>query len=118
MLNKGLERIINSVDGAIGIVLLGLDGLPIAEVSKNDELDISVLGAELTTLYKNAIKLTEDMRFGSLEEVSVSAESAVVLCRAITEEYFLLLAMKPEAIFGKGRYQLRRSVDEFKKQLI
>jgi predicted regulator of Ras-like GTPase activity (Roadblock/LC7/MglB family) len=117
MLNQGLEKILDNVEGALGAVLIGLDGLPIAEVTRKETLEISVLGAELTTLYKNALRAVTDLNFGNLQEVAVVTNSVAVISRAITNEYFLLLALSPEALIGKGRYQLRKSVDEFRKQL-
>ncbi|MBN2382013.1 hypothetical protein JXQ70_03935 [bacterium] len=118
MLKKGLVSIIENVEGSLGAVLLGLDGLPIVEVNKKEGLDISILGAELTGLFKNSIKFCQDMKFGAMHEVIMVTDAAVILCRAITDEYFLLLAVSPDSLFGKGRYQLKKSVETFRKQLI
>jgi len=118
MLKKSLNAIIDNVEGSLGAVLLGLDGMPIVEVNRKEGLDISVLGAELTLLYKNSLRLTQEMKFGNVQEVILSTDAAVILCRAVTDEYFLLLAISPDSLFGKGRYQLRKSLETFRKQLL
>ncbi|MFC1853152.1 roadblock/LC7 domain-containing protein [candidate division CSSED10-310 bacterium] len=118
MLKEGLKKIIENVDGALGVLLLGVDGLPIVEIKKKQELDIGVLAAELTMLYKNAQRTIQNIEFGALQEVSVVAEKTVVICRAVTEEYYLMLAITPDALAGKGRYLLRKSVEDFKELLL
>lgn len=117
-IDKGLRNIVENVEGALGITLIGLDGLPIAQYSVEGSPNISILGAELTMLYKNAMKASDGMEFGSLQEVSIVTDTVVVICRAVTEEYFLLLASTPEALFGKGRYKLKASVEKFKEILL
>jgi predicted regulator of Ras-like GTPase activity (Roadblock/LC7/MglB family) len=118
MLKQGLKRIVDKVQGSIGITLIGVDGMPIAEYKKGGSLHMGTVGAELTLVYKNAIKLTKELEFGSLQELTLVAEKTAVICRAVTDEYYLLLAISPQALMGKGRYQLKKAVAEFREQLL
>lgn len=117
MIKKALQKIMDNVDGALGVTLIGVDGLPIAEIKPESGVEISVLGAELTILYKNAARLTQDLDYGIFQEITIRSEKIAIICRAVTVEYFLLLAITPKALFGKGRYQLRKSVSVFLEQL-
>lgn len=117
MLKRSLRKIVDGVQGSYGATLIGVDGLPIAEYVSQSAIDMGILGAELTMVYKNAIRLTEELRYGPLKELSLVAEKAAVICQAVTDEYYLLLALSPSALLGKGRFQLRRAVADFRDQL-
>jgi hypothetical protein len=47
----------------------------------------------------------------------VSSEKVVTLMRLVSPEYFLVLAMKPEGNYGKGRYILRITAPKVKAEL-
>ena len=114
----GLKLIVNNVPGGLGASINGLDGLIIAEYKKipNNELDFTLLGAEITTLLKRAVKTTDDIHMGPLQEITLMDKNRAILIKTINEEYYLLLALDASGNIGKGRYELKKAVYLFEKE--
>jgi predicted regulator of Ras-like GTPase activity (Roadblock/LC7/MglB family) len=114
-----LETVVNQVDGAIACSVMGYDGIAVETHQKDDASDLELQNAwveyaNLLTQLKNA---TEVLKTGSVTEVSINSERVLTLMRMISPEYFLILALKPEGNYGKGRYVLRITVPKVKAEL-
>jgi predicted regulator of Ras-like GTPase activity (Roadblock/LC7/MglB family) len=105
-----IREITEKVDGGIGAVILGYDGIPIDEYVKGDGegLDIQLLAVEYATLLKEVKRTVEVLRTGEMEEVSIATGRTRILIRAINDDFFLLLVLREDGNFGKGRYLLKR----------
>ncbi|MBI2566552.1 MAG: roadblock/LC7 domain-containing protein [Candidatus Schekmanbacteria bacterium] len=115
---SGLEQILERVAGSLGASLIGADGLSVTEVSRDAKLDLTSIAAEYSTILKNARRAVDAMSFGVLEEIAVVTESFALLLCAVTDEYYLVLAIgRAELNYGKGRYELRRAIAQFRKEL-
>jgi len=114
----GLKLIVDNVSGSLGASINGLDGLIIAEYKKipNSELDFALLGAELTSLVKRAVKTTDDIHMGPLQEITLMDLKKTFIIKTINEEYYLLLALDSTGSIGKGRYELKKAVYFFEKE--
>jgi len=114
----GLKLIVEEVPGSLGASINGLDGLIIAEYKKipDSELDLTMLSAEMTTLLKRAVKTSDDIRMGPLQEITIMDQSKAIIMKTINEEYYLLLAIKASGNMGKGRYALKKAVYSFEKE--
>ena len=114
-----LTDIVEQVDGGIGAVILGYDGIAIDEYIKPDEesLDMQLLAVEYTTLLKEIRKTIEVLQTGALEEVSVSSGQTRIIVYAINDDFFVVLALKSDGNFGKGRYLLKRIVPQLQADL-
>ncbi|MEQ8273402.1 MAG: roadblock/LC7 domain-containing protein [Deltaproteobacteria bacterium] len=106
-----LEKIHQGVDGALAITLMGMDGLPVDTLhptaSDHEDLDVSSLVVEYSTLLNQVKSSAQMFAAGGLEELAISSEHLTMIIRPVTDEYFLALALTPGANFGKGRYLLR-----------
>ena len=112
-----LRRVIHELEEAQGVALVGTDGIVVEEQKRDKALDLQSLGAEYCSVLKTADKGTSSMDLGSLEELSVQTDKALVLIRRIHEEYFLLLVIRKDGNFGKGRYLMRREGAGLKSEL-
>ncbi|OGL42496.1 MAG: hypothetical protein A2161_05960 [Candidatus Schekmanbacteria bacterium RBG_13_48_7] len=114
----GLKMIVNNVPGSLGASINGLDGLIIAEYKKtpNSELDFTLIGAEMTSLLKRAVKTTDDIHMGPLQEITLMDRNKALIMKTINEEYYLLLALDSFGNIGKGRYELKKAVFLFEKE--
>jgi predicted regulator of Ras-like GTPase activity (Roadblock/LC7/MglB family) len=114
----GLKLIVDDVPGSLGASINGLDGLIIAEYKKipDSELDFTMLGAEMTTLLKRAVKTSDDIHMGPLQEISIMDKNKTLIMKTINEEYYLLLALESSGSMGKGRYALKKAVYMFEKE--
>jgi predicted regulator of Ras-like GTPase activity (Roadblock/LC7/MglB family) len=70
---------------------------------------VDVAAAEFTTLVRNAQRSGGDTGLGSLRELVVQLESAVLIMRLFTRDYFVVLALRPDGNYGRGRFELRKA---------
>ena len=112
-----LKNVIDDLEGARGMALVGMDGIVVEEQKKDSSLDLQSLGAEWSTVLKQMDKGMASMDLGETVEFCVLSEKEIILARRIHEEYFLLLSIQASGNFGKGRYLLRREAVGLKGEL-
>ena len=111
-----LKEVVNGTEGALGALVVGLDGIPVEEYALSSEMDIQSMTVEYSSLLKEIEKGSQAAHLGSTKEVTVIAEKAMIMLRRLNEEYFFVLIIKPEGNFGKGRFLLRMSVPKLLKE--
>jgi predicted regulator of Ras-like GTPase activity (Roadblock/LC7/MglB family) len=111
-----IKQVVNGTEGAIGALIVGLDGIPVEEFSVNSEMDLQSMTVEYSSLLKEIEKGSQTADMGSTKEVTVVADRAMIMLRRLNNEYFFVLVMKPEGNFGKGRFLLRMSVPKLLKE--
>lgn len=111
-----LKEVVHSTEGALGAVIVGLDGIPVEEYSIGSEVDIQSMTVEYSALLKEIEKGSQASQMGTTREVAVIAEKAMIMLRRLTEEYFFALIIKPDGNFGKGRFLLRISAPKLLKE--
>jgi predicted regulator of Ras-like GTPase activity (Roadblock/LC7/MglB family) len=106
---ESLQAIVRAVDGAIAASIMGVDGIPVQqfEVESTDGVDIPSLLIEYSALIPQVQRSAQMFAAGGLEELSIKSERLVTIIRPVTPEYYLCLALRSSANFGKGRYMLR-----------
>ena len=111
-----LKNVVSRTEGAIGALVVGLDGIPVEEYSVSSEMDIQSMTVEYSALLKEIEKGSQAAQIGSTNEVTVIAERAMIMLRRLNDEYFFVLIIKPGGNFGKGRFLLRMSVPKLLKE--
>ena len=111
-----LKEVVNGTEGALGALVVGLDGIPVEEYSVSSDMDIQSMTVEYSSLLKEIEKGSQAAQMGSTKEVTVLAEKAMIMLRRLNDEYFFVLILKPEGNFGKGRFLLRMSVPALLKE--
>lgn len=111
-----LKEVVNGTDGALGALVVGVDGIPVDEFSVQGDLDLQSMTVEYATLLKEIEKGSRAAHLGSTKEVTVIAERAMIMLRRLNDEYFLVLVIRPDGNFGKGRFLLRMSVPKLLKE--
>ncbi len=111
-----LQEVVHGTEGALGAVIVGLDGIPVEEYSVGDGMDIQSMTVEFSALLKEIEKGSQASQMGSTREVSVIADKAMIMLRRLNEEYFFVLIIKPDGNFGKGRFLLRMSAPKLLKE--
>jgi predicted regulator of Ras-like GTPase activity (Roadblock/LC7/MglB family) len=114
-----IKDIVERVDGGIGAVILGYDGIAIDEYLKEhaEKFDFQLLAVEYATLLKEVKRTVDVLKTGEMEEVSITTGHTRIVIRAINEEFFIVLALEKEGNFGKGRYLLQRAVPVLRADL-
>jgi len=114
-----LEAVVNQVPGALACSVMGFDGIPVETHQSDDavEMDLQPSWVEYANMLAQIRGAAEGLRTGAVSEMAVSSERVITLMRLVSPEYFLVLAMKPEGNYGKGRYVLRITAPKVKAEL-
>jgi len=112
MFKETLQKIVDKTDGALGAVIMGIDGLSVEKVfsEAGREANLDVAAAEFTSLIRTAARSANDLNLGEVRELVLKTENVTLLMRALHKEYFVFLAMRPDGNLGRGRYELRKAV--------
>jgi predicted regulator of Ras-like GTPase activity (Roadblock/LC7/MglB family) len=111
-----IKEVVQGTEGALGAVVVGIDGIPVEEFSISEDIDLQSMTVEYATLLKEIERGSQASQLGSTKEVTVIADKAMIMLRRLTEEYFMVLIIKPDGNFGKGRFLLRMSVPKLLKE--
>lgn len=111
MFKSTLEAILGHTEGSTGALIMGTDGIAVEKVLTDEARDanLDVAAAEFTSLVRNAQRAGGDTGLGTVRELSLHLEGAIVIMRLLTRDYFVVLALKPDGNFGRGRFELRKA---------
>jgi predicted regulator of Ras-like GTPase activity (Roadblock/LC7/MglB family) len=112
-----LKKVVDNVDGALAAVIMGLDGIPVDTYVRNDRVDVTTVGMEFSFIISQVRKAGDSLQVGNLEELSVKAQRLVLVCRMVSPQYFVAIAMSPEGNFGKARFLARLATPALVAQL-
>lgn len=118
MFAETLKKVIDNVDGGIGAVIMGLDGIPVETYMRQAErLDITTVAMEFSYILSQVRKAADSLQVGTCEEMSVKAERLVLVVRMLDARYFMAVALSPDGNFGKARYLMRLQAPKLIEQL-
>ncbi|MFU8806956.1 MAG: hypothetical protein ACNA8W_24325 [Bradymonadaceae bacterium] len=107
MFKQKLSSVVNNVDGSIGCLLIGFDGIPIDSVYRDQELpQMSAVAVELSNMLDKFRRL-QIYDVGEVNEVSITAGAVTALAKVVADEYLLILAMTADADVQRGQTMLR-----------
>jgi predicted regulator of Ras-like GTPase activity (Roadblock/LC7/MglB family) len=111
MFKELLESIIERTEGSLGALIMGTDGIAVEKVLgvAGADANLDVAAAEFTSLVRNAQRAGNDTGLGSLRELVISLESAVLVMRVLSRDYFVVLALNSQGILGRARFELRKA---------
>jgi predicted regulator of Ras-like GTPase activity (Roadblock/LC7/MglB family) len=114
-----LESVVNQVDGALACSVMGFDGISVETLQKEDasELELNGTWVEYANLLGQLRQAAESLKTGDIQEISVNSDRVLTLMRLVTPEYFLVLALRADGNYGKGRYVLRVTAPKIRAEL-
>jgi len=119
-----LRKMIEGVPGAIGVALMGSDGIPIAELYvgpaggiESGDGEVGAAGVEFGRILEEIRKASDAIAGGRLEETVIGLARFHLLFRIVDEELFLVVALAPRGNLGKARFLMRRHLLELQEQL-
>jgi predicted regulator of Ras-like GTPase activity (Roadblock/LC7/MglB family) len=99
----------NSVEGALAVGLIGLDGIGVETVVSNGyEFDTQALEVEIAGLVGNVSRTTQALSAGQIKDVIVETENRSYLISLLDKDYFLLVLLGPLANLGRARFEVKR----------
>ena len=121
--DASLSAILEGCSGCVGAVLMGSDGIPIAERVRGDvpegplSEEIGTAGVEFTRILEEIRKAADALAGGSLTEAVVVLSRFTLLFRSIDEDTFLAVVVLPDGNLGKARYLMRRHLLTLRQEL-
>lgn len=117
-----LRKMIDGVPGALGIALMGSDGIPIAELHAEDAAEaaegaVGAAGVEFGRILEEVRKASDAIAGGRLDEMVIGLGRFWLLFRVVDEELFLVAALEPRGNLGKARFLMRRHLLELQQTL-
>jgi predicted regulator of Ras-like GTPase activity (Roadblock/LC7/MglB family) len=117
-----LRKMIEGVPGAVGIALMGSDGIPIAELyapaaGADAEGEVGAAGVEFGRILDEVRKASDAIAGGRLDELVIGLGRFWLLFRVVDEELFLVAALEPRGNLGKARFLMRRHLLDLQQQL-
>ncbi len=118
MFKDMLETIIERTEGSLGALIMGTDGIAVEKVlgEAGSEANLDVAAAEFTSLVRTAQRAGIDTGLGGLRELVVSLQTAVLVMRLLSKDYFVVLAMSPKGNLGRARFELRKAELQLAKE--
>lgn len=113
---KLLNRLLEDIPGALGAIITDWEGEAVDQVARISEYDLKLLGAHkgiILNLLRDALTRIDS---GSLEEVIIRTDGGKTLIAPLTDDYFLVLSLGPEAIVGRAAFAMRRCVAELRPE--
>ena len=118
MFKETLREMLDRCDGGLASALMGFDGIAVdSYTAPGSSRDGETVGMELSHVLTQLRQAVESLEAGGLEEVTIRSSRLIVVLRALSEEYFLALAMRPDGNLGKGRYLARITAPKLRKNL-
>ncbi len=118
MFAEQIKSVVDKVDGGIGGLIMGLDGIAIDQyVIGGKEFDVNTVGMEFSFILTQVRKAGETLELGGVTEMVIKAEGVTLVIRMLTEEYFLAIVLGSKANFGKTRFLMRLAESKLKAEL-
>jgi predicted regulator of Ras-like GTPase activity (Roadblock/LC7/MglB family) len=112
-----LKQLVERVPGAIGAVFADWDGEPVDQFAHIPPIEIQIVGAHWGIVWHQATTRLSSRGLGPIEELLIEGERAIVLVRAVTAQYFVVLAIKREAHLGTARRELVRGAQTLLEEM-
>ncbi len=111
MFKQTLAGIVERTEGAVGALIMGVDGIAVERVflPEGRDANMDVAAAEINSLVRGALRAGTDTGFGELRELVVAFRGLQLVVRLLTAEYFIVLALAPDGNLGRGRFELRKA---------
>jgi predicted regulator of Ras-like GTPase activity (Roadblock/LC7/MglB family) len=111
MFKEMLESMIERTEGSLGALIMGTDGIAVEKVlaEAGADANLDVAAAEFTTLVRSSQRAGQDTGLGSLRELVVSLEGAIMIMRMLSKDYFVVLSLSAQGNLGRGRFELRKA---------
>ena len=119
MLAESLQKIVEKTPGAAGAILMGFDGIAVMQhlAEGCEDVDIESAAMEFSFRFVELRRAAQSLEMGDVTDITIKAEEQAILCRVLSDEYFVAVLLKDLRHLGKGRWQLRAASPELVAEL-
>lgn len=112
-----LTELVEEVPGALGAILADWEGESVDHAGQMDDYELKVVGAHKGVILQNLREAVQRLENDEVEEVVVTTQKVQTLVLPVTQEYFLVLALKRGDLLGRALFEARRCVVLLKKEI-
>jgi predicted regulator of Ras-like GTPase activity (Roadblock/LC7/MglB family) len=112
------QRILQKVEGARAVALIGRDGLAVSRLGATEEPDLDLVTAMLADLAGRFQQASDEAGAGPVGEIVSSTERYRFLLRAATPDYLLLAVLDADGSLGRARFELQRAARLLRDDLV
>lgn len=109
-LAKAVTDLVQAVRQGRGALLMGADGVPIAQAVPVAGVDVGAVAGEYAGLLRQARGLVDELQWGAPKSFSVRGPSGQVVFTFAPEDLFLGVEAGPTGLRGQMRYALGRTL--------
>ncbi len=120
MFREVLSDVVERTEGGLAALVMGMDGIAVDSYVREDlaqPLEVENVGMEFSVILKDIKKGSELVDAGAAREVTIQGEKLTTVIRLINDEYFVLVALRPDGNYGKARYLLRTGASKLAAEL-
>jgi predicted regulator of Ras-like GTPase activity (Roadblock/LC7/MglB family) len=113
-----LERVCSSVEGTVAASIMGFDGIAVDTYERDAGagLDVSSMLVEYANILNQVRTAAGVLKSGNVRELIISTDQLTTISRPLTPDYFLVLALAPDANWGKARFVMRVTAPEVRAE--
>ncbi len=118
-----LREIVDHCGGGLAAVLMGSDGIPIAQVTTElgqsgpMEVDAETAGIEFGRILEEIRKASDALGGGAVTETIVRLARFSLIFSPVDRDTILVVALGPDGNVGKARYLIRRNLLVLRQEL-
>ena len=116
-LEEILKEMVQAVEGGLGAMIMGLDGLAVAQHLAGEIPDFEGISIECCGFVKKLIQLANSMAQSIFNQFAFITSKYQILCYMVSSDYFVIFVITREGNFGKGRYLTKLAARKIKKEI-
>jgi predicted regulator of Ras-like GTPase activity (Roadblock/LC7/MglB family) len=123
MFRENIKKMVEALDGGVGGVLMGFDGIAVDSYSREAGRngghvpDIQTIGMEFAHLISQMRRGAQSLELGFLREMTIRTERLTVIMHVLNNDYFVACAFLSPGNVGKARYLLRMTAPRLEAEL-
>lgn len=120
-----LEHICHQVNGSLAASVMGYDGIAVDSYEvdpgsvKGASPDVNINSAmvEYSSIFGQIRTAAANLQAGDAAEFSILTQKVAAVGRAVSPDYFVVIALTPDGNIGKARYALRIGAGQLAAEL-
>jgi predicted regulator of Ras-like GTPase activity (Roadblock/LC7/MglB family) len=112
-----LRRVIDGLDDAQCVVLVGTDGVVVAAASRDGGPPPDVIAASAADLFRKVGSVRRDEGFGGTDEVAAGGDRGHIVLREVVPGYLLAASLAAGRSLGRARFELRKAAADLEPEL-
>ena len=117
MFVERLEQVADRIAGTVALALVARDGIPVESIRRGENVDLDLLAAELMSQVRAVSQNHRELAVGRVRQLSVTTDRLTLMVSSVTDDYYLMLVLDSDDHVGRARFELRRAVLLFEKDL-